>query len=309
VPRAPTGGARALASGRELPSRSVTARRRQLVASLVLTAAGLGVYAHTQVGGAVSAGRALGVLTGDATALSPELVGPAAPGAAGAGPLGPNGPEAGVAGPEGSLVAPGDDGVVGTGDDVVVPFGGTRVPAGAGSPTDPGETTVTTRSTASTSTTLPPIPTDLAVNHVEVPATAPGSTDGCGKDVAFDATRMVDDQAETAWRMEGDGTGQTLTLSLGGSHRVVSVGMIPGYALVDPCDGTDRFAQNRRITKVTWQFDDGSAPVVQDLRDAAEMQRVAVSAQATTVTVRIDGVTAEPERDFTAISEIDVRGT
>jgi hypothetical protein len=127
--------------------------------------------------------------------------------------------------------------------------------------------------------------------------------------VVFDSSRLADDKSETAWRMDGDGSGRSITLSLDGPHRIVSVGLIPGYAQVDACDGSDRFAQNRRITKVTWQFDDGSAPVVQELRDAAEMQRVAVSAQATTVTLRIDGVTADPERDFTAISEVDVRGT
>lgn len=284
-------------------------RRRLTVAGLVTLAVVLGVYATGRVGGAVGGGHALGILTGDASALSPELVAPAAPGTAGEGPMASADGDAPGNGPAATVVAPGSDGVVGTADDVVVP-----APSSRGGPTTSGggasgEVTEPTRSTTSTSTTVPPIPTDLAVTGVDVPSTAPGSTDGCGQDVAFDGARAADDKADTAWRMEGDGTGQSLTLALGGAHRIVSVGLIPGYALTDPCDGTDRFAQNRRITKVTWQFDDGSAPVVQELRDAAEMQRVAVSAQASTVTVRIEGVTAEPERDFTAISEIDVRGT
>jgi hypothetical protein len=293
-------------NGGRAPHRGSERRRRLVVAALVATAAVLAAYAIGQAGGAMGGGHALGILTGDASALTPDLVAPAASGAAGETSHAPGDPDAPTSsGPEATVVAPGSDGVVGTEDDVVVPANGTR-----GGPTSSGvATTGPTGSTTSTSTTLPPIPTDLAVAGVEVPATAPGSTDGCGKDVAFDGGRVADDQSETAWRMEGDGSGQTLTLSLGGVHRIVSVGMIPGYALTDPCDGTDRFAQNRRVTRVTWQFDDGSAPVVQDLRDAREMQRVAVSAQATTVTVRIDGVTADPERDFTAISEIDVRGT
>jgi hypothetical protein len=288
------------------PRRGAPQRRRLVVGVLVVVAAVLGIYTTGRVGGAMGGGRALGILTGDASGFSPELVAPAAPGAPDTGSDDPGARDP-ASGPPATVVIPGSDGLVGTEDDVVVPATGPRGPTSPSSAS--GETTTPTGSTTSTSTTLPPIPTDLAVTAVGVPSTAPASTDGCGQDVAFDGSRVADDQVGTAWRMEGDGSGQTLTLSLGGSHRIVSVGMIPGYALTDPCDGTDRFAQNRRITTVTWQFDDGSAPVVQELRDAAEMQRVAVSAHATTVTVRIDGVTAEPERDFTAISEIDVRGT
>jgi hypothetical protein len=276
----------------------------QLVA-LAIAAILLVGYAQAQVSGVVDPGRALGVLTGDATAVVPGLGGAALPTTPGEGQAGHGGAEAAVGAPEGTMVAPGPDGVVGNGDDVLVPTGVTRGGTSAG---DANPTTVTTGAPTSTSSTVPPIPTDLAIGTVEVPSTAADSTDGCGKNVDFDAPRAADDQAETAWRMDGDGTGQSLTLSLGGSHHIVSVGMIPGYALVDPCDGTNRFTQNRRITKATWQFDDGTV-VTQELRDAAEMQQVAVSAQATTVTLHLDGVTADPERDFTAISELDVRGT
>ncbi len=34
---------------------------------------------------------------------------------------------------------------------------------------------------------------------------------------------------------------------------------MPGYAKTDPVDGTDRYAQNRRISAVRYTFDDGSA--------------------------------------------------
>ena len=34
--------------------------------------------------------------------------------------------------------------------------------------------------------------------------------------------------------------------------------MIPGYAKIDPADGTDRYAQNRRIAQVRYTFDDGN---------------------------------------------------
>jgi hypothetical protein len=59
---------------------------------------------------------------------------------------------------------------------------------------------------------------------------------------------------------------------------------------------------------VTWSFDDGTT-VTQQLADAGEMQRVSVDTVSTTVSLRIDAVTANPERDFTAISEVSVQGT
>jgi hypothetical protein len=88
---------------------------------------------------------------------------------------------------------------------------------------------------------------------------------------------------------------------------VLSVGILPGYAKVDPCDGVDRFAQNRRPTTVTWTFDDGST-VTQQLVDTPEMQWIAVDATSSQVALHIDGVTADPERDFTAVSEVAVHG-
>ena len=40
---------------------------------------------------------------------------------------------------------------------------------------------------------------------------------------------------------------------------LTGIGIVPGYAKTDPVDGTDRYAQNRRISAVRYTFDDGSA--------------------------------------------------
>jgi hypothetical protein len=276
------------------------------VAALVVgVALGLG-YAHIQGVAAAVAGHAIGSLTGRTTALPASLEASGA----GRGSSGHDGSHRGDHGGSGdgpAVLTAGPDGVIGNTDDVLLPAHPGRS-GGPSSGDDDTTTTTTGRSTDSTSTTVPPIPSDLAIGSITVPATAADSTDGCGAAVGFDAARLDDHQPGTAWRMDGDGSGQSLTLPLGGSHHVVSVGLIPGYAQVDACDGTDRFAQNRRITQVTWQFDDGTT-VVQPLSAVAEMQMVAVNAQASTVTLHIDGVTADPERDFTAISELNVRGT
>jgi hypothetical protein len=85
------------------------------------------------------------------------------------------------------------------------------------------------------------------------------------------------------------------------------VGLAPGYDKVDPCDGTDRWSQNRRPTRVTWIFDDGTT-AAQTLNDDRQMQTIEVDTTTQSVQLRIDGVTPDPERDFTAISAVTVRG-
>ena len=49
-----------------------------------------------------------------------------------------------------------------------------------------------------------------------------------------------------------------LVLDLGGPIRVAELALVPGYAKTDAADGTDRYAENRRITAVRWRFDDGT---------------------------------------------------
>lgn len=154
---------------------------------------------------------------------------------------------------------------------------------------------------------MPPTAVDLLVAGITVPATAEPTTDGCGDPVTFAADHLVDGDDDTAWRMPGDGTGRSLTLDLEGERRVLSVGLVPGYDEVDACDGTDRFAQNRRIAEVTWEFDDGQR-VRQRFISVATLQRVDVDATTRTIVVHIEGVTADHERDFTPVSEIAVRG-
>ncbi len=160
----------------------------------------------------------------------------------------------------------------------------------------------------STSTTGPALPVrTLPIRSVAVPAEAPVGNDFCGNPTTFGAANLFDGVVDTAWRMAGDATGEELTITLDGSHDIREVGLVPGYAKVDTCDGSDRFPQNRRVLKVTWLFDDGTT-VSQDLRDASEMQSVGVTATSSTIRMRIEAVTEPGGRDFTAVSELGVRG-
>ena len=101
--------------------------------------------------------------------------------------------------------------------------------------------------------------------------------------------------------------GIEIVLDLGGTFHVTSVGLIPGYAKMDQAE-IDRFAQNRRITSVEWDFADGSA-VTQAFEDSPTMQRLDVDVTTTWIRLRITGTTEDGGRDFTAISEVGVRGS
>jgi hypothetical protein len=206
----------------------------------------------------------------------------------------------------------------GDGDDTQEASGGsgqtTEAPNGAelggaiGAAARDAASSTTTTTEAPTTTTAPPTPVALTVASVSAPSTAPSGNDACQNPTSYDAGHLTDGAADSAWRMPGDATGQTLTLDLGGQHRVLRVGLAPGYNKVDPCDGTDRWEQNRRPTTVTWLFDDGTE-ARQTLSDTREMQTQAVDATTTTIGLRIDGVTGSPGRDFTAISEVSVQGS
>jgi hypothetical protein len=132
------------------------------------------------------------------------------------------------------------------------------------------------RLTASTAAQPPATPPPAAVAPPPAPPAAPSaqpsaltitaaadcvsapSRDAAGAVVDYGPERMVDGRTDTAWRCDGDGAGKTIKVTFSSRARVVQVGIVPGYAKVDPADGTDRYAQNRRIAQVRYTFDDGT---------------------------------------------------
>ncbi|MPZ62614.1 MAG: hypothetical protein GEU93_15240 [Propionibacteriales bacterium] len=87
---------------------------------------------------------------------------------------------------------------------------------------------------------------------------APDGVDAGGKKVRYVADNMLDRKRATAWRCNGAGRGVTLVIRLGGRTEVASVGLVPGYAKTDPVDNTNRYRENRRISKVRWTFGNGA---------------------------------------------------
>jgi len=97
----------------------------------------------------------------------------------------------------------------------------------------------------------------LATASVEASCQSPNSNEADGSVVTYEPALVLDDDPSTAWRCPGNGEGQRLTLTLAAPSTVSKVALVPGYAKTDPSDETDRYAQNRRLTKVRWVFDDG----------------------------------------------------
>jgi Zn-dependent protease with chaperone function len=184
--------------------------------------------------------------------------------------------------------------------------GGTPPPSTSG--TNPG-TSNASQPTVTTSTTPEP-PTELASTAAaSASSTAPDSVDDAGNPVSYDATNVMDDNMSTAWRVEGDGRGVTVTLDLPAMVHLTKVGLVPGYAKLDPTTGKDRFPENRRIREALWRFSDGTV-LQQRFQDQPTMQRGTVDVIASWITIEIvSTVPGDPDHDYTAISEISLVGT
>lgn len=137
---------------------------------------------------------------------------------------------------------------------------------------------------------------------------APPSVDAAGNRIRYAPANTYDDDLSTAWRCNGDGVGQSLTLSLPEQVRIGEVGLVPGYAKTDPRSGADRYAENNRITRVRWTFSDGSS-IVQRLDGSAtnrELQTVRIPlTEANQVVVEVLAST-RGSRNTIAVSEVRI---
>jgi hypothetical protein len=149
----------------------------------------------------------------------------------------------------------------------------------------------------------------LTPTQVKVGCQAPQTTDGAGSPVYYVPEHMVDGKMNTAWRCNGDGVGQVVTFEFPPGTTIVEVGLVNGYAKVDPASGAKRYGEYRRITKVTWTFANGTS-FQQSLKDGIKtVQRLSIPSQPaehTTLTIEAStepGSTARG-RDAVVISEV-----
>jgi hypothetical protein len=140
-------------------------------------------------------------------------------------------------------------------------------------------------------------------------STAPDSVDAAGNPITYSAGNLTDGDRQTAWRVAGDGRGETVTLTLPSAVHLTKVGLIPGYAKVDPSNGVDRFPENRRVREVRWRFDDGTT-VDQRFADTPVMQETEVDTTTSSVTVEVlSSRPGTPGHDYLPISEVSLVGT
>ena len=159
-----------------------------------------------------------------------------------------------------------------------------------------------------TSAAPPPPPTaEIRPAGAAASNTAGDSQNSCGETTVYSPSYLLDGDYTTGWRTKGDGTGETISFAFAGPTRLGQVGLVPGYAKIDPCNGADRFRQLRREVAVRWSFDNG-VTVDQQFTEEPAMQMIGVDVVTTTATIEILDVTENPEIDHTPISEVSFLG-
>lgn len=156
-------------------------------------------------------------------------------------------------------------------------------------------------------TVTAPVPQQLAPIGASASATAPSSTDEAGNAVTYKVENVLDGDPTTAWRVSGDGAGIQIVFDFGGAVHLTELGLIPGYAKVDP-SGTDRFVQNRRLVTVQWDFADGTV-LNQTFLDEPTMQTLPADITTTWARLTVISTTEDGGRDFTPISDVWFEGT
>lgn len=148
--------------------------------------------------------------------------------------------------------------------------------------------------------------------QVKVGCQAPDATDGAGRPVSYVPEQLIDGKLDTAWRCNGNGIGQVAAFTLPAGTTIAEVGLVNGYAKVDPASGARRYGEYRRITQVTWTFANGMS-FQQSLTDGVKtLQKLSIPAQAgDTVTLTINSSTQPGSRsrgrDAVLISEVSFR--
>jgi hypothetical protein len=156
----------------------------------------------------------------------------------------------------------------------------------------------------------------LTPASVSATCTSPPGQDSAGNRFDYRAEYAVDGDPGSAWRCDGDGVGQSLRLDLGAPRTLTRIDVVPGFAKTDPVDGSDRYAQCRRLAVVRFDFDDTSVQQTFDTdplhRDAQTLRLPGVSTRHVTMTILASvpgtGVAGGGAIDKVAVSTLSVVG-
>jgi len=182
-------------------------------------------------------------------------------------------------------------------------------------PTDTAAPTTVAPVTAAPVTpppTAPPASTAPATSVIKAasivaPAPTPPATNACKQTDTFDVGHLQDGDFSTAYRVKGTGVGREIRFRLVAATRITQVGLVPGWAKVDGCDGSDLFRQHRTVARVRWIFDGGKI-VEQAFTASPDLQVMPVDVMSKNVTVQILATNPPNGINMTAISEVRLTG-
>jgi hypothetical protein len=134
--------------------------------------------------------------------------------------------------------------------------------------------------------------------------------DANGKKFTYEPDKAIDGLVGTAWRCDGSGVGQWLRINFRRTVTLTRIGIVPGFAKTDPRDSTDRYAQNRSISAVQYNFDDGSTfrqnfNTSASVRSAQTMDLPGVSTSQVTITI-LDSVPGEITNGQRALEQVAI---
>ena len=141
---------------------------------------------------------------------------------------------------------------------------------------------------------------------------AEDGTDTCGNIVSYPGNNLTDGQAETAWRVDGDGQGHWIQFNFEDAVMLTSVHILPGYAKHDPCNTSiDWCLKNRIPQRVRLQASSGEQ-IELAIDNGCAWQAFDIGPWRTT-SLRITILSSYPRRqehytDHTTISEIQLLG-
>ncbi len=177
-----------------------------------------------------------------------------------------------------------------------------------------GSTAATTGSTHTppVDVAVPPLTsaTPVTISAVTATCTSGPGVDSAGNPFTYDASNAVDSRVDTAWRCDGVGTGVRLLVTFSQAAEISWIGVVPGFAKTDPYDGTDRYAQGRKISAARFVFDDGT--YVDHTFDTESTSRAMQSVRfAPTTTAHVEMIVlasapGAPTNGFTATDKIAV---
>lgn len=187
------------------------------------------------------------------------------------------------------------------------PVATTAAPPAATRPPATAARTTTPTTRAPTPVGQTPVVGSATVSAIRASAARASGIDSCGQPTSYRPANVLDGQFDTAWMTVDNGGGQYLEFTIAPGAQLTQIGLVPGYAKQDPCSGSDRFRDMRRIVEVRWTFDGGN-PITQTLDpESPTMQTIAIAATTPsvvrlTITATTDVGTAG--FDYAPISEV-----